>query len=337
MFQRALACVAVVCSIALFPGAESWASELRLAHQFTESDARHRAARVLAAEMKKRLPDVVISLHPNSSLVPDPTKQYEALLEGKIELSIYPMSYAAAKIPELGIVTMPGVPTNAEIAAVLRGSEFEEKLQALCEEKGFRILTWWWFDGGIASRSRAVTGPESIKGLPARSGGGEAFHKVFVAAGASIAAVPAPEIRASVESGKLDAVQNSFEALVSFGVHEVSKFATLGGYSTLTILVPVIISNTAWQSLSAGERQALEEAAAASDIYFEATQRDAEEMAVAAFTKMGAKVQKLSFEDYAAWLQIAKGTAWKSYRAVSPRADELFDVMLKSFINSGKR
>jgi TRAP-type transport system periplasmic protein len=66
------------------------------------------------------------------------------------------------------------------------------------------------------------------------------------------------------------------------------------------------------------------------------SEREAHEAAVETFTKAGVKVAPLSFEDYAAWLQIAKETAWKQYRSIGPRAHDLFDEMLKSFINSGK-
>lgn len=49
------------------------------------------------------------------------------------------------------------------------------------------------------------------------------------------------------------------------------------------------------------------------------------------------KVEPLNFEEYAAWLQIAKVTAWKDYRAVSPRTSDLFNSLLRSFINSTPR
>lgn len=314
------------------------ARELRLSHQLPESDARHRAARVLAAELKRRAPDLVITIHPNSSLIADPPQQYEAIIDGRIEMAVYPMAYASARFPELSIVTMPGIPSNAEAASLLKGSEFEVKLQELCEEKGFRILTWWWLDGGMVSRTRAITGPQSVKGLTARSGGGNDYHAVLAAAGASILPMPLSEVRPSLEGGKLAVVQNSFEALVSFRIHEVAKFVTIGGsYGTFTVFTPIIISQAVWQSLSEPEREALEEAAAVADIFFEATQREAHEGAIEAFTKAGVEVQPLSFEDYAAWLQIAKETAWKKYRSTSPRANELFDELLKSFINSSKQ
>ncbi|HSR80463.1 MAG TPA: hypothetical protein VLL28_06740 [Hyphomicrobiaceae bacterium] len=117
------------------------ARELRLSHQMPESDARHRAARVLAAELKKRAPDLAITFHPNSALIGDPPQQCEAIIEGKIEMAVYPMGYASAKFPELSVVTMPGIPSSAEAASLLKGSQFETKLQELCEEKGFLIVT----------------------------------------------------------------------------------------------------------------------------------------------------------------------------------------------------
>jgi TRAP-type C4-dicarboxylate transport system substrate-binding protein len=160
---------------------------------------------------------------------------------------------------------------------------------------------------------------------------------MLAAAGASVLPMPFSEVRPALESGKLGIAQNSFEALVSFRFHEVAKYVTVGGgYSTLTIFTPVLVSKAAWESLSEEERQALDDAASVSNIYFEASQREAQETALETFVKAGIKVQPLTFEEYAAWLQIAKDTAWKKYRAVSPRASELFDAMLKSFINSGK-
>jgi TRAP-type transport system periplasmic protein len=157
------------------------------------------------------------------------------------------------------------------------------------------------------------------------------------AAGASISAIPLSEVRTSMQAGTLDVAQNSFETFVSYRFHEAAKFVTVGGYSTLTVFTPILISKGAWESLSPYERQALEEAASVASVFLEASQREAQETAVETFTKAGVKVQALTFEEYAAWLQIAKSTAWKEYRAISPRTSELFDALLRSFIDSGKR
>jgi TRAP-type transport system periplasmic protein len=312
------------------------ARELKLSHQWPESDARHKASRVLMAELRKRGTDISISLHPNSSLKIKPVEQYDALLDGRIELAVYPIAYQSAKFPELSIGLLPGVPSNAETASLLKGTQFEEKLQRICEEKGFRVLTWWWVGGGVASRAQEISDPSAVKGVRAR-GGDRAFDEMLAAAGASILTMPSSEIRAAMEADKLDVAMTSFESFMSFRVTEQAKFATLGGYGIWVTFTPVIISKAVWDSLSDDERQALEEAARASNIYFEATQREAQESAIEAFSKAGAKVREFTFEEYAAWLHIARDSSWKKYQSVSPRAAELFAAMLQSFIDSGKR
>jgi TRAP-type C4-dicarboxylate transport system substrate-binding protein len=328
---------ALVAALALGVGlSQASARELRLSHQWPESDARHKASRVLMAELRKRGTDISITLHPNSSLKIKPVEQYDALLDGRIELAVYPIAYQSAKFPELSIGLLPGVPSSAETASLLKGTPFEEKLQRICEEKGFRILTWWWVGGAVASRAQEFGDPTTVKGLRAR-GGDRAFDEMLAAAGASILTMPSSEIRPAMEADKLDVAMTSFESFMSFRVTEQAKFATLGGYGIWVTFTPVIISKAVWDSLGDDERQALEEAARASNIYFEATQREAQEAAAEAFSKAGAKVRELSFEEYAAWLHIARDSSWKKYQAVSPRAAELFAAMLQSFIDSGKR
>ena len=50
MLRKVLACAVALVSAAMVLTAQSAARELRLSHQLPESDARHRAARVLALE-----------------------------------------------------------------------------------------------------------------------------------------------------------------------------------------------------------------------------------------------------------------------------------------------
>ena len=187
----------------------------------------------------------------------------------------------------------------------------------------------------MASRASEVTGPASIKGLRAR-GGGE-FDTLLTAAGASALNMPSSDVGTEMAANRLDVVLSSFESFMSFRVTEQAKFATFGGYGIWVAFSPVIISKSIWDGLGDYERQALKESAKASNIYFEATQREAQEVAAEPFTRAGAKVHELSFEEYAAWLHVARDSAWKRYQAVSPRAAELFAAMLQSFIDSGRR
>ena len=256
----------------------------------------------------------------------DPPKQYEAMLEGKIEMAIYPMGYASAKFPELSIVTLPGVPASAELAGILKGTEFEEQLQRLCEEKGFRILTWWWLDGGMASRSRAVTGPASIKDLGARSGGGNDFNAMLAGRRrahrrhAAERGATGHRDRQAGRGAELVRDVRELSVLRDRQVRHGRRLQHADG-----VHAGADLQDRLGQPQGDGAAGA-RGGRAASDIYLEASQREAQEDAVETFTKAGVKVQPLSFEEYAAWLEIARDTAWKNYRAVSPRASDLLEL-----------
>lgn len=313
------------------------AREFRISHQWAaDIDARDRAARVFVAEVQKRVPGITFSIHPRSALGIKPADQFDALAEGKLELAIYPLFYATKKIPEFSIGLLPGVPANTELAGLLKGSKFEEQIQTLAMEKGVRILTWWWLGGGIASRTQEIAGPETAREVSIRTGD-QAFDLMVQAAGGDTPSMASTEIAKKMAAGELDAALTSYESFVSFRIYEHSKYATLGGYGIWTSFQPLIMSRAAWDSLTPDEQRAFEEAAAISDAYFEGTQRDALQTAVEAFSKAGAKVRELTFEEYADWLTVAKVSSWEEYQKISPVASDLFMAMLRSFIESDKR
>ena len=310
------------------------AGQLRIAHQWDpDVDARDRAARIFAAEVERRLPQTKISIHPRSSLGIKPVEQYQAMLDGRIEMSIFPMFYIAPQIPEFSITLLPGVPATTEQAQLLKNSAFHKNFQAFCEGKGIHVLTWWWLPGGIVSRDREIGGPNTYKGLTVRSGDPNT-DLMFAALGATPQIIPSTEIRPGLQKGTLDVALASFESLVSLRIFEHTKFAILGGNTIYLSLHPLMISAKVWNALSDGEKKAFEEAAELADAAFDLNQRDAEHQAVATFRSAGATVRPMTFDEYQDWLHIANATSWRSYRNSSDAARLLFDSMLQSFVNS---
>ena len=179
--------------------------ELKISHQFAAgADSRDRAARVFMEEALKRAPHLKISLHPDLSLKIKATAQFGAMVDGELAMSIFPLSYAADKIPEFAIATFPFVPANLDMAARLKGTLFHRKLQSFAEARGIRILTWWWLPGGLASRQREIGAPPTVKGLSMRSPGAD-MDRLFVAAGArNVGLMSSTEMSASMRAGKLD-------------------------------------------------------------------------------------------------------------------------------------
>lgn len=311
--------------------------ELQISHQFAAGvDSRDRAARIFMEEAQKRAPHLRISLHPELSLKIKAAEQFDAMANGELAMSVYTLSYAAAKIPEFAITMFPFVPADLDMAARLKGTLFHRRLQSLAEANGVRILTWWWLPGGLASRQREIGGPQSIKGVGVRTPDAGYDRMFELAGGRKVSFVPSSEVAGALRAGKLDGVLTSLESLVSFRLHEQTKFGLIGGVGSFMSLQPLVISKSVWDGLTIDEKQAFEEAAEVADQAFEAMQREAEQKAVEVFTKQGVKIRKMSIDEYEAWSRIAKETIWPEYRKISPTADGLFVALFTSLIQSGK-
>ena len=305
--------------------------QIRISHQWRQgTDARDKAARLFAAEAAKLAPDLKFRIYPNRSLISSPVAQYDAMLNGSLEMAVFPITYGVGKVPEFSIGIMPGTIRSIDQAMKLKGSPFHKRFQEVAMEGGIRILSWWWTPGGFASSERAITGPDSVAGLRIRAAD-PTFELMLKEAGASVVSMPSTEIYPAMQSGVLNATLTSAETFVSMRIYEQTKFATIGGPNTLWMLLqPLVISRKAWEALSPTQQQAMEKAADISDAWFAKEQQTAAADAEAAFTKAGTKVHHLTDAEYAAWVALAKKTAWQSFSKDTPHGGELLDLLNKS-------
>jgi TRAP-type C4-dicarboxylate transport system substrate-binding protein len=264
---------------------------------------------------------------PGASLISNPIQQLDALQQGTIEMSIFPLIYGVGKVPEFSATILPGAVSNVSEAVKLKDTAFYEKLQEVAEAKGLRLLTWWWTEGGFANSVRPITGPESVKSLKMR-GADKTVDLMLSAAGASVFSMPSTELYSAMQSGVLDGLMTSFETLLSTRLYEQAKFATIGGdYSVFMLLQPLVISKAAWDKLTPAQKKAFEEAAAVSDEYFLKEQLEVGQKTVEIFEKAGAEVRQMTKEEYDQWIALAEQTSWQEFAKVSPSAKELVDAL----------
>ena len=305
--------------------------ELKISHQFAARvDARDQAAQVFIDEAHRYAPHLKFGLYPESTLKIKPVAQFDALVSGQLAMSVYPLEYAAPKVPEFAIATFPFIPADLKMAMRLKGSPFHTRLQRVAEANGVHILTWWWLAGSAACKRGTVVGPTTVNGVRLRTPGGS-LDSLFGKAGAAVTQHTASsDIYQYLREGTLDCAVTSMESLVSYRIFEQSTTATLGGYKFFMIFEPLLISKIIWDGLTVDEQTAFERAAAAADTFFEGTQKEAEQKTSEAFQKAGAKVSKLELADYEAWLKMSKDQIWPEYRKLSQTADELFVSLLQS-------
>jgi len=305
--------------------------EIRISHQWAEgTDGRDRAARVFVQEVEGRAKGLKFRVYPNSSLKIKPTELLTALQSETLEMAVYPLTYAAPQVPEFSLAGLPGLVPNLDAAHALKGTEIHAMLQAIAEANGIRILTWWWAPGGLFAKNREITEPNSVRGLKMRAAE-PLFELMLKEAGATITSMPSTDIYAGMQSGSVDAIGTTYEAFMSLRLFEQAKVATLGT-SLFMGFSPLVASLKTWNRLTAEQKAAVEEAAAISDAYFEAVERDLEGRVVSALRNAGVTILRMSKEDYLAWLSLAQKTAWVEYTKINPRAQELLVGSVRTFL-----
>ena len=316
------------------------AQEIRISHHYDDTiDARGRATRKFVEEAKLRAPELEFRVYPKLSLGLTSVGQLDALQSGQLEMTLVPFSYAAEKIPEASLALLPGLVPSLEVARKLKATELYDKLQAIAEANGMRIITWWWAPGGFATKARPVRGPETVAGLKMRAAD-PIFERMLEATGATTSRVALPAMRAALEQETLDGLLTAYETYVSLRLDGQLRFVTAGEPTIWMLFHPLLMAKPVWDRLTPEQRAAIAAAAEASEAYFDATQLEAEQRLMALARESGVEVRQLTQGEYGAWLDLARRTAWADYVRQSPQAERLLldtmQIILSEFAPKGR-
>ena len=216
--------ILVALFLAAFMNSAVYATELRLSHQWSTSDLRHQVAQIVADEVAAAGVGLKITIFPSKSLF-KPREQYTPLSRGQLDMTMFPLAYAAGQRPAYNLTLMPGLVKNHDHAARLSRSPFMAKLESIMAEDDVRVLVHGYLAGGFAGRDGCITAPDDVKGLQTRAAG-KSFEQMLAGAGASIASMASSEIYTAMQTGVLQAVNTSSSSFVSYRIFEQVKCYT---------------------------------------------------------------------------------------------------------------
>src|SRR5437588_4797473 len=162
---------------------------LKASHQFPggKGDPRDEMVQIIAKEAKAANVGIDIQVYPGASLF-KPNDQWNAMVNGQLDISSFPLDYASGKVRAFGATLMPGLVRNHERAARLDESPFMKEIRDKVDRAGVKILADAWLAGAVASKRSCIRKPEDVKGLKIRSAG-PTFAAMWQAAGACIVSV----------------------------------------------------------------------------------------------------------------------------------------------------
>lgn len=311
--------------VALGTAFSAQAQQLRLSHQWSTADIRHKVAEMIAEEVEAADVGLSIRIFPSASLF-SATEQYQPVSRGQLDMTVYPLSYAGGLRPEFNLTLMPGIVRNHDHGARLNNSEFMHRLEALMAEDDIKVLVHGYLAGGFASKGECITRPEHMEGRTVRAAG-RGFEQMLAAAGASISSMASSEIYNGMQTGVLDAVNTSSSSFVSFRLYEqVDCFTPAGDVALWFMYQPLLMNKSTFERLTEEQQDVLLAASArAQEWYLEQAKID-DERSVEVFRNNDVQIAEMTAEDFEAWRALALESAYQDFLSQVPNGQELLDL-----------
>lgn len=325
MKKNLLTAVATMALLAL--GSAAGATELRLSHQWSNKDVRHKVAQIVADEVAAANVDLEIKIFGSKSLF-KPREQYRPLSRGQLDMTLFPLSYAGGQQPAYNLTLMPGLVKNHDHAARLSASPFMAALEVKMAEDDVMVLVHGYLAGGFVGKDKCITNPSDVKGLQTRAAG-KAFEQMLAGAGASIASMASSEIYNAMQTGVLQAANTSSSSFVSYRIYEQAKCYTPAGDVALWFMYqPLLMNKSTFEGLTEAQQAALLAGSVKAEAFYleEAKKQDAASVDV--YRKAGVEIAEMTPADFEAWRAIAQETSYKKFIADVPDGQALLDLAL---------
>src|SRR3954454_17681390 len=316
--------LAVMCA-----GAFGAPTTLRASHQFPggRGDVRDEMVQIIARDAKAANVELEVQVYPGASLF-KANDQWNALVNGQLDISSFPLDYASGKQRAFGATLMPGLVRNHERAQRLNDSPFMKDIKAQIDKAGVVVLADAWLAGAVASKRACIRKPDDIKGLKVRSAG-PTFAAMWQAAGASIVSIPSNEVYNALQTGVAEATDTSTGSFVSFRIYEQVKCITAPGDNALWFMYePVLMSKKSFTRLDKKQQDAVLAAGKKAQKYYEDKANAVDEEAIKEFKEHKVDVVSLSDAEYEKWLEVAKQSSYAEFAKDVPDGKKLIDEAL---------
>ncbi len=313
----------------LLSGAAGAQTVLKASHQFPggKGDVRDDMVQMIAREAKAANVGLDIQVYPGASLF-KPNDQWNAMVNGQLDIALFPLDYASGKVPTFSATLMPGLIRSQERAKRINDSEFMKEIRAEIEKHGVIVLSDAWFAGGMAGKDSCITKPADLQGAKFRAAG-PTFAAMWQAAGASIVSPPSNEIYNAFQTGVVTATDTSLGTFASTRLYEVTKCLTAPGNNALWFMYePVLMSKKNFAKLTKPQQDAIIKAGKDAQAFYEKKADQVNEEALKAFKDHNVKVVTLSDDEYKTWLDLAKKSSYATFAKDVPNGQKLIDAAL---------
>jgi TRAP-type transport system periplasmic protein len=255
MIKRLLASAALVAAVALAAPAHAQ-TKLRFAHTHPTADTHHTAALRFAELVKQRTNNQIeIEIHPAGALGNDPGILQNIRL-GTLDMGFTGNPFFTAFAPKLNVLDLPYIfADHAHVYRVVDGG-VGDKLLADLEQNQMKGLAFWEIGfRNLTNSSRAINGPDDLKGLKIRTTPNPAHVAAFQTLGAIPTPMPFTEVYLALQTKTVDGQENPVALIHAAKFFEVQRHLSLTNHA---YTVSIIAMNLAkFRGLPAAQQKVL--------------------------------------------------------------------------------
>lgn len=251
---------------------------------------------------KKSNGSVKVDVFPASQIASG-SKAIEFVQMGTLDIALESTMALSNFVPEIGVLDLPFIFSSKEEAFEILDGEFGNELEAIAEEKGYKILAW--FDNGFRTMSnskRPINSPSDLAGLKIRV----PESKIFITTFEKLGAVPTPmavsEVFTALQLGTVDGQENTSANFYK------NKYAEVNDYYSVTNHIytaePLVMSVDKFNSFSAEQQEAILEAAQEATNYQRQVSLELDESLLSEIKETGVNVNVV--EDKSAFKEAVK-------------------------------
>src|ERR1700757_311012 len=124
-------------AILALPAAAQAQIVMKASHQFPggKGDVRDDMVQMIAKGAQAANVGLTVQVYPGASLF-KPNQQWNALVDGQLDISLFPLDYASGKVPSFSATLMPGLIRSQDRAKRVNASQFMTDVRNEIDKNG---------------------------------------------------------------------------------------------------------------------------------------------------------------------------------------------------------
>jgi TRAP-type C4-dicarboxylate transport system substrate-binding protein len=245
---------------------------------------------------------VKVNYYPAGTLVPAP-QSYDAVTKGISDVGNHVLGYTVGRFPLTEVLDLPlGYPNNTVPTKL--ANAFYTKFQP----KEFNDVKVLWFHaqapGIVHTKTKPITKLEDLKGMKMRTYGSNA--KLMSLLGGTPVAMPMTDVYDALSRGVAEGLMCAYEATEGFRFGDQLKYSTENYATSYSAVFAIVMNKDKWNSLPPDIQKIIDTMSTEYIEKYAAMWDDIEISGKAYLVKRGNKINTLSKEEEAKWVEKAQ-------------------------------